>query len=842
MHEGVYDPEDPLDPSDEWKAEHAALQAVLQQPVAGCRFTLQAFWQHTWRREALETAHVLEEPHLRQVAAAARARLLREHDGDLAAVLRELQSAIAKGQLDLRAATFKPYFNPTLAKWQYAKYGGSAVVHHMHTARRQLWYHHLATPQEVSATANLYYATKPRSSQIDYTSPYTHRQSTLALCAAYGLDRMYATQQPTLTSAARLAEAEAQIGAVVRAVAEPMGRRRRARQAAARAANQRLLQPITHVRVTAPPVELLPTGAPDSAITQSPAEAAAAVEAPLRMWPLGSRQAVHYAWATPQLDRLRRATQAGPLTAARLQELEQLTSPAQCRLELSLWRRARPEERAAARAAAAATAQQLQALVAASPELAEVRQYATHTLELLAPEGAGAAAAAEAEADDEWVFAVMLDDAARLRVEQVTEVYLPYQDAAGRPLPQGEYRVRVRAFDRESALAAGASAATAAAGDPALCAEAFSEPFPVFDALPQLLDQFFKDGKGKEEELLVDGADLVPLCARLREAGLDVPLMLEFDVGQALNAKGQFALSRLLALLRGTTHHRSLADSHLTAQQHELEPHCRAHWGLYHPGASDGEWAEARRAVLDHAMDRERDWWLPDPLLDVKDLATGSTNSPAADFAYLPSTDRYGATLCRVLSAEGSASAAGGDAPPGYLQPQRPAAVAAPVALHADATVDGSGALRDLAFYGAAATAADLSIDTALAVAQSAVAAAQARHSTLSMFKLGPVEKQAQVMLWCGARSLPFGGKYARTYVYAAEQAKAQLAAEAATGVATRRFEDAEVERRSDQTETDRFASATHPELRRKQFSRTMTVSGTSNEDPTPDQTSTWGQ
>ncbi|CAD2218420.1 hypothetical protein AGDE_11772 [Angomonas deanei] len=828
---GVFDPENEKDTSEEWKKESEQINALLQKAVEGSSVTLGDFWLHTFRREAMETQHILEEEGLARLGAAARVRLYDEVP--LATILKDMAEVIAKGQLDLRAAVFRPHFNDTYSKMEYIKFGGSSIVQHTRTSSRELLFHYFASPREVAAAAKLYYSTKPMSSLVDYTSPYTHRKSIVGLCAEYGLDLTYARQFPVLSSAHHLANAEELVQTMQSQIARPYGVARRARLNKARAGYQRLLQPVSNIYVSSIPSELLETGAAEEQITASTSLRAAAVKEASPSWQLGTRKAVHYHWPGSPLEKLRRVTQSGPQTTERALEVERIAE--ECRIEVSLWRRVTPKEAEAAAAKLAEEEKQLEARQKATPELAEVAQYIARFHERVSQE-----VPSKTPEKEEWTFAVMLNDDVRVNVEEVAEVFLPFTTANGTPLPDGEYRVRVRVYDRESAIAAGATEEDARRGDPSVCAEAFSAPIQVVDVLPKLLSSYF-GGSKLEDSLRVKGEDLLPLCAALREAEVDVPWQLEFEMGQSLDAKGTFSLKAFQEALRGHQYHRSLAEYGISDVQRGFEAAVRAHWELSHPGASEAEWAEARRAVLDHAAEKERDWWTADPILEVKDARVDSSSHRSLLPQNYPSTVRYGQEVCGVLSAEGTATASG-QTPTGYIHPSSPVAPSSPLSVTAHATVDGSGAVGALRFSGAAATSNELDLPTALQIAKEAINQAKHRHASLSAFKTGPLDKQAQASLFCGVDSMEFGGKYARTYCYAVEKGKQELNELLAEGSAAIGAKDLERERVSDKEEVDRFASDSHPEQRKKLFVNRTTLSGENIEDPTPDQSSTWNR
>ncbi|GET88568.1 hypothetical protein, conserved [Leishmania tarentolae] len=855
IDEGVYDPEDLLDTTAEWAAEHAKIQAILERPLlnsgsdgeSSYGFSLQDFWLHTERREALETMHVLESESLARVAAAARRRLYSEtplHD-----VFSGLEESVAKARLDLRAAVLKPHFNSVWCRMHYVKFGAASLVQHTHTASRQLLFHYAPSTQVVAATAGMYYATKPLSSQLDYASPYTFRRSLARHCAQYGVEMAHAAQQPLLLSAAHLAKAEGVIGRVVRQAAAPFGARRRARYSAAQLNNQRLLNPVKSVQVTAPAPELLPVGADLFAILREEKTPKAKVaDATLKVWPLGSRQTVSYDWTSPALDKLRlmRLTN-GSLTAEQAAQRDQLRHAG--RLEISLWRRCTTEERQKVRSQMQKEAADVQALVNEIPALQEVSTYASHLYAKLTREQeqsySAAASAPQAwdEASGEWVFAVMLDDNVPLSETQSTEVFLPYVDAAGRRLPNGDYRVVVRAVDRE----------LNPTEHPTLMSDAASSPFVVVDALPQLYAQYTQHhqsadkatGAATEAPLEGDmaGKDLIPFCDFLREAGLYISLSAEFAMGQSLDKQGNVSMAEVAAILRGTEYHQSQCEHGITDVQRTIEPQCRLHWSLYHPGASEQEWAAARRHVLQRAMAEERDWWLPDPMLEVTDMRTDNASAQSFSFSAYPAVARYATELCTVLPARGSnhMEYAVLPPPPGLEATSRD--TGAPV--QADCTVDGTGALASL-HYGAPVSAADVTVEDALRAAMEAIQVAQMRHNTLSMVKLCAFEKQAQTMLFCGIHGFEFGGKHSRTYAYALNKAKREMAETAEAGhVASLQAADAEKLRLSEQEQTsasvDRFASQTNPEQRLTRFTPRSTMSSYSMEDVGPERTSTWG-
>nr|CCC91408.1 conserved hypothetical protein [Trypanosoma congolense IL3000] len=833
VDEGDFDPmlEEDLDEaqSAEWQLEHDEIVKLMGSPIDGLRFSAMDFWLHTIRCEELETEHIHSDARVRALHIAARKRLL--DTTQYKDVVMGMVESVVRGTLDMSAGVLRPHFNDVWCQMNYAKFGSSTITQHTTTASRQLLFFHADSLKDVAATAALYYATKPLSNSLDYASPYKYRRSLIALCSRYGVETAYTTQRPLLRASANLAQAEKLIHDVVMCAARPFGQRRRAVTRRANVEFQRRAVPVENVLVFSPASELLDCGAdPSSGSTATP-EAA-------RMWPLGARRAVSYKWpvsSVGKLQALKKELSLGgvgsSLTAKKVKETEELK---RCGfLEVSLWRRVHPEERERRKAVVEEEEKKVMESLRNVPALGDVLQYAASLYSRLQQEivpsptdSDGEKLVNEAQSseetlkDGEWEFAVMLDDRVLLNAEECIELYLPYTDANGAELPQGEYRVHVRAFDLE----------TNSTANPSHYSEGVSEPLQVFDAIPQLIAQFFKvedsSGGGATCVSHIPAADFTPFCNFLRNAGLDVPLRCEFEAGQAVTTDGDVYMDYFLQLLRGDTFHQSCAQSGVTESQRAIEPLCRAHWGIYHPGATEAEWASARRSVLDHAMSQEREWWFPNDMLDVKDVVTGNTNGLTPQM--YPATVRYGVELCTVLSAEGK-----------FTDHKCSG-------LSARSTVNGTGAAESITFdTSQCSDTSNISVENALQVVQRALSNAQDRHNTLSAFRTGALAKHSQVLLFCGINAYEFGGKYARTYAYAHSKAKQELEATAVSGRVVSGVGDDEVERLSEvptiSQSTDRFASATHPEQRKTRFVPRVGPGATPLEDPSPDQKSLWG-
>lgn len=851
VEEGIFDPEDMLDDSEAWKAEHEQVMALAAAPLTledGTPLcTLEDFWRHAIRREAFETLHVLTDDGLRGVAAASRSLLLQEMP--YKEVLEQLVLSLEKGSVDIAAAVFQPQFNTAWCKWSYAKFGASSIAQHTHVARRRLLYHYAASAEEVASTAALYFSTKPLSSRLDYASPYGFRRSLAALCGAHGVERMRVLQRPLLTSSAYLALAEDQIRDVCRAAASDFGKARRQRDAALRrrvAHHPSGIPPLTNLQLFELGSELL-EGGEESKPFREPFSPASLVQRDkiVSRWPLGGRKVLTYAWEElPALLKLRELRRAGPLTTERAAGLLRLQKSV--RLEVTLWRQVGAEERANQRRAEEVEAARVEALRVASPSLMELHSYAVSLYDRW--QGSSAALVpgeqdreAESEVESEqWQFVALLHDCLSLDEDGVAVVDLPMirpGDPMKTPILPGTYRLRLRGFD--SGLHSPFVPLGGSGSHPGLCAEAFTPAFEVFDAVSPIL-QPYTESSGVSA---IPRADYMSVCRALREAGVSVSLRVEFEGGQGLTPAGDCPVERFRHLLEES----SLGGwrESTTEFQREIEPRCEAFWSLFHPGSTEEEWASSRYEVLQEAVKTpQRDWWASDRVL--RDSVPLGPAGPVPGLADSPdpmtavAAHRYGVELCSLLPSIGRSH------PPVKAEAPQEST------LSAVCEVNGRGEIRRLEWESgetsppkrspAVVRETSLHLEKALDLALSAVTAAQDRHAVATMMKLGPLEKELQVMSFCGADGLEMGGKYARTYCYAVEKAKQAIADSTAAGRETIGVRDEEKERVSEGEHVDRFASTTHPEQRKTRFVPRTTLSGQNIEDPTPDQESTWGR
>lgn len=791
IEEGELDVEDMQDSSEEWKQEHSQIAAIASEVVG--KTTFKDFWLHTIRREELETLHVLTTDSLRDVAASALSRLLQLQSYQK--VLEDLSTSIQRGRLDAKAYQFRPYMNMTWCCWHYAKFGGSSIAQHSIVASRRLLYHYAASMEDVAAIATLYYDTKPLSSLVDTSSPFAYRQSLSRLCGTYGVHRMRALQRPLFSSAAFIAEAEQHIHRVCQQAAVPFGlaRRQQKQERQQLALQKGLVQPLTNVEVHPLLPELLEGEATEEEVrTPLPL---IDTSRQVQRWPAGGKMGVSF----------RLPESGAELTPHR-------------RAEVTLWRRSTPEERETVAKAAFDEKQAVQQLLDGSPALREVDQYAKTFFARVSGE---AAARSEGEST-EWVFEGVLKENARPTPSPPSSVVvmMPFVKT------EGTYRLRVRLHEDGDNVEK--------VPQERLYREAFSAEFEVYDALSGALKPFTK--------VLPSGLEVIPseswlaCCRALREAGVEVPLHCEFEAGQVLTPAGEVAAQHFLTLLAKNVMASGEGEWRTEAEA-SLLPSCRAHWDVWHPGATEEEWASARHDELTRAVMTEREWWWKDALLLPSEQGipgmSGGINTTNAD-----SVMDYGMELTSLLTASSSSH----DAPTPVLLHEGNR----PLIVTASATVNGCGEVRNLEFSTAKSAYANADegpqMDEVLAAALTAIRKAQDRHATLSMTKLAPVEKELQAVTFCGVDGMEMGGKYGRTWCRAMEMAKEALRTTQEAGRSVPDSENAESERRVEDTQVDRFASSTHPEQRKTRFVNRTTASGWNMEETTPDQESTWGR
>lgn len=692
-------------------------------------------------------------------------------------IAQNLAESIANSTFDTRSQVLIPQTNELWCKLHWAKYAGSMIVQHSPTAKRQLHYHHFDSPRLVAAAAALYYQSKPLSSSLDYASPYKYRKSVVSLATKFGVESMHAVQRPTMGAAKHLETTEDAFRALVRECVKPYGALRRSEAAAKHASKQSQVPPIKNFTVQS---------------VDDPRQ-------PEKRWALGSKRTVEIEWQPMPVAEHKRNPGTGADAI-----LKEASLSRQGVFQIALMARRDPKQRAAKiQADLAAGAKTVEAIRKALPQLAPVVEAkAIETINRVLQRSAsltqeqGAAALADeiqrlSGPDGEWEFVAALDDCHPLVADGKTiDVYLPYlAPIVNQPLTRGIYRLRVRGYSHSENPT----------HDSALASEGFCSPFEVFDDLPRLCQEYFKLAKPDDVAALqrVDGAHLVPLCDFLRKHHMHIPTAFEFEVGQNLSPKGEIYFVDFVQRLRdaGKEFFVPSRDRYTEAQL-AMESKIRSTWSLSHPGATDDEWFAARFFELQRAFEAEKDWWVSDDMLDEQQLSSETQLS----------TLRYCDDVCSVLSADGSS-----------------------IDGKASATYSGSGTVRNLTF----ASGQDTSVQSAVKSIQSAIEAAHTRYCILAAAKTGRVERASRRVSFLEGQCMEFGLRHGRTYAYAFDKAR--------SAVLEKSERRTTIEDLIREKEVDRFASASHPEQRKRQFAPRMALGNLPLDEVDPTRQSNWG-
>ena len=774
-----FDAEDVQDKSVEWISEQQTINDLLNKPIEGFSpsITAEAFWKHTVRLDALETDYLITDHNKRLLAAKAWSVLYDQCS--MQTIVAKTAESFEHGKIDLQAFSFIPWMNEVWCWRNYSKFGLSTPVHHTATAKRQLMYNFTDSTKMISAAAKLFYATRPLSSDINYASPALHRKSFVQLCASYGVDWMHSLQRTLLGQQLYLGLGEDAIRSCLNEALAPFRELRLRNQRAELATHAPTISALSAVRVV--PLD----GDGDETA-----------------WALGSKRLVSYKWDSPHIIHLQRNASLGDRESL----INKLTLETRAGIEVSLWRKRSPEEIKTKQDKNLQASKDAAKLVHEHPSLSEVQKSAVQTASRLTGMSmltAGSSSAADAAADLEWDFVTMIHDRHIINDTQSLEVTIPFRtlpnsSGARLAIPDGQYRLRLRAFDHD----------VNPSHSPVHFSECTSAEFQVFDCIPQVTEEIF----GSATVTAFAGKDLVPFFTHLRAIHMDVSLSLEVEVGQHLSPKGEVLFDKFLELLKsGKYGGEGGATEGLTEPQLAAELKIRQHWALYNPAASEDEWYGVRRAVLDQAFDTEKEWWLEDEMLTGVNM--NSMN--------LTPTVRYSNDICHCLSADGSSLTSS--------NPQRGTLLLRTQPPLARATYNGDGTLGDLTIDEKKVAEKNLSLEDVLAAAASAIDDAHLRLCTLSSSKQTDFRKLTQQYVMLLSGSSEFGGKYGRTYRDAFDKASAEIRLP--------KTENDELRKK----EVDRFASETHPEQRRRLWTPRVNSFNQNLDDPTPDMKSNWG-
>lgn len=588
ISEGNFDPVDSTDKSDEWKTEHERLEKVLSTQINGLTFSLGDFFGKYERyietqREHMNIAHAHR---LKFARCLVRVRQDLRFDEDIldAAIVESL----AKSSFDAGSGTIIPYMSEVWCKLNWPYFGSSGAVHHTSNGTREYLYTH-STPLQVRAMGKAFYSLRPLSESLNYSSPFTYRQTQADIVAQAGVDAMEDVARDS-EAAQEGVEWERDLAKVVRCARSLMGKIRRRRLETARqsfAASE--AEQVTDVAVQ------LPEGQ--------------------KSWEVGKSATVMFTWKPSELLAQLPADHKLSVKAEFDRRLKGT-------IEVSLWRK---KTEADARAAAELI-KEAHDLVAKDSRLKDVAAYTRDFhREVLTPKHLRDTETAYLSDDafnidpfldnvdvkddaehQEWEFVTMLNDNIDLRERKGVTLSLPFSalrlSGKRQRIPDGEYRVKVRCFRTEQNPERHA----------ARCVEGFSQPFAVTDTIEATITTFLGS------ELSADGffpsTALTGLVEQLRSNSFAISIDTEFELGQCVTPKGQIALQYILNTLRsGAAFVDDPVTSGLSEDEIENERELYRHYEQWNPGATLDEWASRRRVEFSKAYEgTEVAWWVHD--------------------------------------------------------------------------------------------------------------------------------------------------------------------------------------------------------------------------------------
>lgn len=807
---------DTLDASDDCLQEQTKIAELLAEPLPGLDFTAEDFVKHVLAPQAIEFEHLVT------------AHSFKVLQGRALAVIRttttpekfyaDIVDSIRNSTVDPKNGSFIPHMNDTWCKLNWVKFGASSIVHHTAAARRELLFHH-ATLKGVKASATLFYKLLPLSSSLDYRTPYTFRKSYVACCADYGVS---VTQDQHASSTAPLVmagSADVVASKVVHHVKATFGASRRSTYAEKRKARKGFLPD------TAEKARVLPLNAADDEASSARDE---------QQWALGSARSVSFKYDSPHITRLRQ----NPLLGLD-KILSEVEGTRKVGIEVALVRRVSKERAESLKAASASASTELGQVVSGSSQLSLLRSQTVQFCQQLTGRGdvsADLTTPVPTPQEGEWEFVTMLNDNAHPQVDETTiDVTMPFciHELESAPLiTRGEYALRLRFFDNTENVA----------HIPTNCTEAITAPFELFNGVPEVLSRAvpatdkaavatimagrFPEGSATPT---ISGKKLIPVCAALRDAGIEVPLDVEFSAGQWLTPKGEVPLPVLLGMLtrngkytpmglNGQVRPKSVTDVGLTQKQLEVEPELKRYYAsAVLPGMSDEEWAGIRRYALEDALSTEAEWWRCDNWTHAP--MTADTQASRTKFVR---------EVCTVLAARNSV---------GEIHPRKIAATAAKERtadpFGASVSLNGDGTLGELSLNASLVRGSDASLQGVLDAIKDSVDDARLRLNALAGAKRAHVQRHHLISCVRDANSTVLGGKYASTTQFALETALRELRHEGSS---------ATIEgMRRDLKPVDRFASSDNYEQRKNMWDQGVNYAQQPSDELRPDAASQWG-
>ena len=605
---GEFDPEGSFT-CDAWRKEHECIHDILNRKIAGCSFTLLNFWEQYERINEMQREHMYSTHANKLKFAMCFKRIRNELNGNEDAIYDFLIESLKKSTFDFGNGILIPYMSDIWCKLNWPFYGATGYKQNTLNGNRSYLFHH-GTPSQVKAIAMAYYSTRPLSEAIDYSSPYTFRQSHANILAEAGVQSMEDRDKASKSTEA-LCEWEEDLAAVVKSVKSRMGKVRRRHQENARTS----FAHSTDAGGNISEIAIFATGTHDA----------------LKEWTPGNSATVSFDWNPQELSDTSTVPE-GDVASAKYNKRSQ------GRIEISLWRRKTQNdlnEEYLCHANAQNICQKeimkdishytvwFYTNVVNNPECFDAENKFLKDVDLQIDGLNNATDSHEVVDDSEhqhWIFAAMLDDNIELTGESAHSITLPFaaSDFHGKytPFPSGEYRIRVRGFRYEANPSR----------HPARCVQNFSKSFQLNDTISEEINAFVS--KDSPVDDFFPSEELPALVQHLRAKNYDISVDTEFSLGQRITPKGKIGVEYIIDTLRSGEGWKNPCTNGVADDELAAESKLFMRFEELNPGASLDEWMSMRRAVFKKAFTGiESAWWIEDDL-ETEEIAMHNLNEP----------------------------------------------------------------------------------------------------------------------------------------------------------------------------------------------------------------------
>ena len=709
--DGTFDPPDSTDFTEAWKKEHEAIESIFKKKIPRCSFSLKEYWEDYERVNEMQREHMYTTYDQKIKFARCWQRLRDEVEGSDESIWKAVTESLRKSTFDSGSGTVIPFMNSIWCKLNWSFFGSNYFCHHTDNGKREYVFQH-GTPTQVRALARAYYRSKTYGENIDYSSPYTYRQSHAALIAEAGVESMSDSTRES-KSMVMMVDWEEDLATVVRCSRNRLGKVRRRYDEKARdtfAASPESGGPITNTRLTSGESKNI-----------------------LSIWRTGTKSVLHYHWKPVEFDE--------PLPPpGKTRVLAEFERRKKAVFEISLWKKKNKTDLAKESKAI----EEAEELCKKDSKMRDVSWYTLwfyqnvvnrpwcydvnssylydsslmfidKNLENKSVNSRPTFFLDECSLPDDtehlnWTFTTMLHDNVELQgTEMSVPLVLPFLThgigSVKHPLEDEIYRVRIRGYRNT----------INSRRHPARCVQTYTQPFVIQSCLEDELKTYLKD-KLVENEFF-PASCLPELVTHLRTLNYAISIDQEFELGQRVTIAKEISIKYIKETLSSGLSTEDPNNQGLSEDEVETEKALYRIEELIHPGLSQDEFLSQRRAIFMNAFEKnEAAWWVYDEL-EQEHLSLRNLNAPVW----------YIHDKLISLSARGN-----------YEK--------TPGVTLATAEMDGSGVLTDLRFENLDPTN-PLPLQDALRALQGAIHNAHTRLNFLAHSKLAPVHEKIRRIL-----------------------------------------------------------------------------------------------